>query len=63
MALIKLQKANEQGQSVGEIYINTDQIVSISIGLTTTEIQMADGRPRWVKQSPDEVSAAAKRTS
>jgi len=60
MPLIKLDKANEQGQSVGEIYINTDQIISMSIGLATTEIQMADGRSRWVKQTPDEVSAVAK---
>ena len=60
MPLIKLDKANEQGQSVGEIYINTDQIISMSLGLATTEIQMADGRSRWVKQTPDEVSAVAK---
>jgi hypothetical protein len=58
--LIKLDKANEQGQSVGEIYINTDQIISMSIGLVATEIQMADGRSRWVNQTPDEVSAVAK---
>lgn len=63
MAMVKLTKANEQGQSVGDVYINTDQIVSISKGVVSpnvTEIRMTDGLPHWVAATPDEVAAAAK---
>jgi hypothetical protein len=60
MALIKLRKANEMGQEVGVLIINTDQIVSINAGQDGTEIQMADGRSRWAKDTADEVIALAK---
>lgn len=60
MALIKLQKANETGEAVGILFVNTDQIVAISAGEAATEIQMSDGRTRWVKESSDEVAALAK---
>ena len=30
MGLIKLRKANETGDEVGVVYVNTDQIVAIS---------------------------------
>jgi hypothetical protein len=55
-ALIKLRKSNEAGQEVGVLIINTDQIVAITTGQNATEIQMADGRPRWVKETLDEVA-------
>lgn len=60
MALIKLRQANETGEEVGTVYVNTDQIVAITTGQNTTELQMADGRTRWVKNTPDEVVAIAK---
>jgi hypothetical protein len=60
MPLIKLRKANDTGQEVGVILVNTDQIVTISDGQGVTELQMADGRPRWVKDTPDEIAALAK---
>ena len=62
MALIKLRKANEAGEEVGVLYANTDQIVAISAGQNTTELQMADGRTRWVKDTPDSVASLAKAT-
>jgi hypothetical protein len=49
MALTKLRKANETGQEVGVVFVNTDQIdqiVTVGAGQTVTELQMADGRPR-----------------
>jgi hypothetical protein len=60
MGLIKLREANETGDEVGVLYVNTDQIVAISAGPSATEIQMADGRTRWVKDAPDAVVALAK---
>jgi hypothetical protein len=60
MALIKLRKANETGAEVGIVFINPDQILAVASGQNTTEIQMADGRSRWVKETPEEVAALAK---
>jgi hypothetical protein len=60
MALIKLRKANESGEDEGVFFVNTDQIVAITAGQNTTEVQMADGRTRWVKDTPEEVIALTK---
>jgi len=56
MALIKLRKANDTGAEVGVLFVNTDQIISITAGQNATEIEMADGRTRWVSDTPDEVA-------
>jgi hypothetical protein len=63
MALIKLRKANEAGDEVGVLYVNTDQILAISAGPSATELQMAGGRMRWVEDTPDAVVAMAKTSS
>jgi hypothetical protein len=63
MALIKLQKANEEGEAVGTLFVNTDQVLAISAGKAATEIQMSDGRTRWVKEGADEVAALTKKSS
>jgi hypothetical protein len=55
MAIVKLREANEAGEETGVHFRNTDQIVAISSGPNATEVQMADGRTRWVKDTPDEV--------
>jgi hypothetical protein len=60
MALIKLHKANETGEDEGVVFINTDQIVSISAGRNVTEIHLVDGRTQWVKDTPEEVIMLAK---
>jgi len=60
MPLIKLRKTSEAGDEVGILFVNTDQIVAITAGQNTTEIQMADGRTRWVKETLEEVAALAK---
>jgi len=60
MAFIKLSKANEAGEEEGISFINTDQIVEITSGQNTTEVQMTDGRTRWVKDALDVVIAMAK---
>jgi hypothetical protein len=60
MGLIKLTKTNEAGDIVGTVFLNTEQIVALTAGQSTTEVQMADGRPRWVKETPEEVVAAVK---
>ena len=59
MPIIKLRKANEAGQETGILFVNTDQIVVITAGLSTTEVQMTDGHTRWVKETPDAVAALA----
>lgn len=60
MALIKLRKASEGGDEIGPVFVNTDQIVSVSAGAKTTEITLANGGTQWVKETPDEVAAKAK---
>jgi len=60
MALIKLRKANETGQEVGVVFVNTDQIVTVGAGQNATELEMVDGRTRWVKDTPEEVVSLAK---
>jgi hypothetical protein len=56
MPLIKLSKTNEAGEAAGTILINPDQIVAVTMRQTTTEVQMSDGRARWVKETPEEVA-------
>jgi hypothetical protein len=51
--LIKLRKANEAGVEVGVSFINTEQIVEICADENVTQVQMADGRIRWVKDPLD----------
>jgi hypothetical protein len=63
MAFIKLQKANDQGEEAGAVFVNTHQILTIWLDKTATEIQMSDGRPRRVKNSPDEVVALAQKSA
>ena len=63
MALIKLQQANEQGEAVGILFVNTDQIPALSAGKAATGIRMSDGRTTWVKESADEVAALTKKSS
>jgi hypothetical protein len=57
---IKLNKLNEAGEAVGTVFINTDQIVAVTAGQNTTEIQMTDGRARWIKENPEQIVALAK---
>ena len=53
MAFIKLRMANNEGEEMGTVFVNTDQILTIWLDKTATEIQMSDGCARWVKNSPD----------
>ena len=53
MPFIKLRMANNEGEEMGTVFVNTDQILTIWLDKTATEIQMSDGRARWVKNSPD----------
>ena len=58
--LIKLRKANETGDDEGLVFVNTDQIVSISLAQSVTEIHLADGRSLWVMDTPDQIAAMVK---
>jgi len=60
MALIKLRKTNETGEDAGVLIVNTEQIVAITVGQNATEVHMADGRARWVRETPDEIVSLAK---
>ena len=60
VALIKLRKANETGQEIGVVFVNADQIVTVGAGQNVTELQTADGRTRWVKDTPEQVVSLAK---
>jgi hypothetical protein len=63
MPIIKLHKTNEDGEDAGIIFVNTDQIVAISTGRASTEVQMTDGHTRWVKEAPEELVAMGKASS
>lgn len=60
MPLIKLRKANETGQEVRVVFVNTDQIATVGVGQNVTELQMGDGRTRWVRDTPEQVVSLAK---
>jgi len=60
MALIELRKTNEAGDDAGVLFVNTDHIVAIEASQRATEIQLADGHTRWVKDSPEEVVSLIK---
>lgn len=62
MSLIKLRKANQDGEEQGVAFVNTDQIVSISAEQNVTEIHLTDGHSQYVKNTPEEVVALAKST-
>lgn len=51
--LIKLTKANEDGQLQGAILVNPELIVTVSEGVNATEVRMDDGHMWWVKESLD----------
>jgi hypothetical protein len=57
MALIKLGKRSESGQDAGTLILNTDHIVALVSGANATEIQTADGRSHWVRETPEQVFA------
>jgi hypothetical protein len=42
------------------VFVNTDQIVTVGAGQNVTELQMVDGRTRWVRDTPEEVVSLAK---
>ena len=48
---------------MGVVIVNTDQIVATTAGQNTTDLQMADGQTRWVKETLDEVAELAKMPS
>jgi hypothetical protein len=60
MPLVKLRKANEAGEDSGAVFINSDQVISISAGPNVTEIQTTDGHTHWVMDTLDQVVAMIK---
>jgi hypothetical protein len=63
MALIELHKTDEGGEDAGILFVNTDHIVAITAAQRATELQLADGHTRWVKNTPEEVVSLIKRSS
>ena len=60
MAMIKLHKTNEAGDSAGVLFVNSDHIVAITSTPGATELQLADGHTRWVKDSPEDIVSLIK---
>ena len=56
MPFLKLRRANESGASVGTIFVNTDQVLTITVGPAATELNMSDGKMKWVLDTPDEIA-------
>lgn len=57
MPLIKLAKTNQSAQDMGALLVNTDQILAVVRATNVTEIQTADGRSHWVRETPEQVLA------
>jgi hypothetical protein len=55
LPFLKLREANEPGESVGPVFVNTDQILTIAAGPAATELNMSDGKMKWVLDTPKEV--------
>jgi hypothetical protein len=60
MTLIKFGMAKETGEEVGVLFVNTDQIIAISMGQNSTELQMSDEHTFWAKDKIGQVVAVAK---
>ena len=63
MALIELHKTNEAGENAGVVFVNSDHIVAIASSQRATELQLADGHTRWVKDSPEDVVSLIKNSA
>jgi len=63
MAMIELHKTDEGGEDAGVLFVNTDHIVAIAAAQRATELQLADGHTRWVKDSPEEVVSLIKNSA
>ena len=63
MALIRLHKTNEAGDDAGVLFVNSDHIVAITTTPGATELELADGHTRWVKDSPEEVVSLIKNSA
>ena len=63
MALIKLHSTNEAGDSAGVLFVNSDHIVAITSTPGATELELADGHTRWVKDSPDDIALLIKNSA
>jgi hypothetical protein len=55
MSFITLRGANESGEPVGTLLVNSDHLVTVSTGEKTTELGLADGKTRWVLDKPEEI--------
>jgi len=63
MALIELHKTDEAGEDAGVLFVNTDHIVAIAAARKATELQLADGHTRWVRDTPEEVVSLIRSSS
>ena len=63
MALIKLHKTNEAGDSAGVLFVNSDHIAAITSTPGSTELELVNGRTRWVKDSPEDIVSLIKNTA
>ena len=55
MALIELHKTDEAGDDAGVLFVNSDHIVALEASQRATELQLAAGHTRWVKDSPEDI--------
>jgi len=60
MAMIKLHKTTEAGEDAGALFVNSDHIVAITTTPGATELELADGHTRWVKDSPEDIVSLIK---
>jgi hypothetical protein len=63
MALIELHKTDEAGDDAGVIFVNSDHIIAITAAQRATELELADGHTRWVKDTPGEIVSLIKNSA
>jgi hypothetical protein len=63
VALIRLHKTNEAGEDAGALFVTSDHIVAITTTPGATELELADGHTRWVKDSPEDIVSLIKNSA
>ena len=67
MSFIRLQQANESGEEVGPMIVNTDNIAAIipleRSGVTFSILRTTDCRVLWAMETMEEIEAKIKQAS
>ena len=55
MPFISLTKANQGGEPLNQIAVNSDMVAWVDLDESVTVIRFGDGSQKWVKETVEEV--------